>query len=178
MRDHVFFAAGVFDVRLQETEVKQINYAQAAAASFVLVARANPARSGPNFYAAGRVFRRELNHAVVGKNDVRAVADKQIAIYSDPSFAQRGHFLQKRNWIEHHSVSNYATTALAQHPTGHQLQDKSLAINDDRVAGIVASGVTRHDGEVLGEHVNNLALALVAPLSADHDGGLTLLQCN
>ena len=49
------------------------------------------------------------------------------------------------------------------------MQDEFLALDDDRVAGIVASGIAGHDGKVVGEHVDNLALAFVAPLRADDD---------
>jgi hypothetical protein len=49
------------------------------------------------------------------------------------------------------------------------LQDEFLALDDDGVAGIVASGIAGHDGKVVGEHVDNLALAFIAPLRADDD---------
>jgi hypothetical protein len=34
------------------------------------------------------------------------------------------------------------------------------------------SGITGHDGKVVGENVDDFAFALVAPLGADDDGGL------
>ena len=39
-------------------------------------------------------------------------------------------------------------------------------VNDDRVAGVVAAGVTRHDGETLREDVDDFAFAFVAPLGS------------
>ena len=39
------------------------------------------------------------------------------------------------------------------------------------VPGVVAALVAGDDGERLGEQVDDLALALVAPLGADDDGG-------
>ena len=41
---------------------------------------------------------------------------------------------------------------------------------DDGVAGVVAALVAGDDVEPLGEQVDDLALPLVAPLGADHDG--------
>ena len=49
------------------------------------------------------------------------------------------------------------------------MQDEFLALDDDGVAGIVASGIAGHDGKVVGEHVDNLALAFIAPLRSDDD---------
>jgi hypothetical protein len=47
-------------------------------------------------------------------------------------------------------------------------------VNDDGVTCVVAAGVTGYDVELLGENVDDLALALVAPLGTEDDGGLTL----
>ncbi len=56
-----------------------------------------------------------------------------------------------------------------------------LAVADDRVAGVVAALEADDRVRVLGEQVDDLALALVAPLGADYDhawhndGGLCLV---
>ena len=42
--------------------------------------------------------------------------------------------------------------------------------HDDGVPGVVAPGAPRADVEVRGEDVDELALALVAPLRSEHDG--------
>ena len=56
-------------------------------------------------------------------------------------------------------------------PLGHQLEGEALAVDDDGVAGVVAALVADDHVHLLGEEVGELALALVAPLGADHDGG-------
>ena len=73
----------------------------------------------------------------------------------------------KANGIEHHAVADDAAAAFAQHAAGNQLQDELLAVDGDGVSGVVSAGIARHDLEALGEHVNDLAFALVAPLGAD-----------
>ena len=45
-----------------------------------------------------------------------------------------------------------------------------LAADDDRVPGVGPALIAAHDVRILGEQVDDLALALVAPLRADHDG--------
>ncbi len=64
-----------------------------------------------------------------------------------------------------------------QHSARNQLQHELLAIDDDRVAGIVAAGIAGHNGEVLRQNVDDLAFALVAPLGADNYRGLASFQC-
>ena len=49
------------------------------------------------------------------------------------------------------------------------MQDEFLALDDDSVAGIVASSIAGHDGKIVGEDIDNFALAFVAPLRADDD---------
>jgi hypothetical protein len=60
----------------------------------------------------------------------------------------------------------------------HQLQDKPFPVDDDRVSGVVAPGVAGHDGKVLRQDVDDLAFALIAPLGANDDRGIALVQSN
>ena len=62
-------------------------------------------------------------------------------------------------------------------PQGTSCKNEFLAVDDDGVAGIVSAGIARHDGEVLGKDVDDFAFALIAPLGAYDDRGLTLFQC-
>ena len=107
---------------------------------------------------------------------MRAIADEKIAVNFDSGVAQGSNFFKKRDWVKHNAISDYTAASLAQHSAGNELQDKSFAVDDDRVPGIVAARIARHHRELLREHVNNLAFALAAPLGADYDGGLTFLQ--
>src|SRR6185503_14415072 len=56
------------------------------------------------------------------------------------------------------------------HPARRLPDLERLAAGDDRVPGIRAALVAAHDIRLLGEQVDDLALAFVAPLRADHDG--------
>ena len=58
--------------------VEQVGDAESAAGHFVFVGGADAARGGADLDAAGGVFGAQLDHAVVGKDDVRAVADEEI----------------------------------------------------------------------------------------------------
>ena len=76
--DGVLFLAGVVDMLLQQCLVEQVGDAEAAARHFVLIGGADAARGGADLFASGGVFGAELDHAVVGKDDVGAVADEEI----------------------------------------------------------------------------------------------------
>src|SRR5664280_355719 len=82
--------------------------------------------------------------------------------------AQRVHFLHVGEGIKHHPISDYAAAALTQHSAGDELKDELLALDRDRVSGIVAARIARYDVEAFGENVNDLAFAFVAPLRADN----------
>jgi len=51
----------------------------------------------------------------------------------------------------------------------NQVQDALLAIDHERVAGVVAALVSRDKSEVRRQQVDNLALALISELGAEDD---------
>ncbi len=113
---------------------------------------------------------------MVRQDHVGAVADEQAAIHFHAGFAQRGHFLEKGDGVEHHAVADDAAAARPQDAARHQLKNEFLSVDDDGVPGIVSAGIAGHDREILRENVHDLALAFVAPLRTDDDRSLTLLQ--
>ena len=56
-------------------------------------------------------------------------------------------------------------------PDGQLAELERLAVDDDGVAGVRAALVAADDVRLLREQVDDLALALVAPLRTDDDGG-------
>ena len=123
----------------------------------------------PIFVPSGSVLRGQLNHAVVGQNHMSAVGNEKMTVDCTPASLQRARLFQKRNWIKHDAIADDAAATGAQHAAGHKLEDKLFALDDDGVAGIVSAGVAGHDGEVLRQHVDNLAFALIAPLGTQND---------
>jgi len=82
--------------------------------------------------------------------------------------AQRIHFLQEGEGIEHNPIPDYAAAALTQHSAWDELKNELLALDRDRVSRIMAARIARYDVEALGENVNDLAFTFVAPLRADN----------
>ncbi len=51
----------------------------------------------------------------------------------------------------------------------NQRQNGLLAVDDQRVPGIVAALETHHGLHLIGQEIDDFALAFVAPLQTDHD---------
>src|SRR5438128_11815697 len=105
-----------------------------------------------------------------------AIADEQAVIHLHAVVTQSGNFFEKCNGIENYTVSDYAAASCAQHATRDQLQDKLFAVDDDRVPRVMAAGVASHDGKILRQDIDDLALAFVTPLGADDDRSSSFLQ--
>ncbi len=70
--------------------------------------------------------------------------------------------------LRHDAVADQAQRVVAQDAGRDQVQDGLLAADHQRVAGVVAA-LEAHDGaDVGGQQVDDLALAFVAPLGAQH----------
>ena len=76
--DGVLLVAGVVDVRAQERGVEQVDDAEAVAVDLVLVGGADAAAGGADLGAAGGGLGGELDHAVVGQDDLGAVGDEEL----------------------------------------------------------------------------------------------------
>src|SRR5271165_3357474 len=113
---------------------------------------------------------------MVGENNVRAIADEQITVHPHAGGAQSVHFFDEGKRIQYDPVADDTTAAFAQHAARDELEDELLAVDGNRVPGIVAAGITRYKLEPLGQNVNNLAFAFITPLGADDDRCLTDFQ--
>ncbi len=77
----------------------------------------------------------------------------------------------ERPGVDHGAVADHAEGAGVEDPRRHEVQLVDLVPGDDGVPGVVAALVAGDDVAALGEEVDHLALALVAPLGPDHHGG-------
>src|SRR6202034_2216122 len=76
--DCVLFCAGGFNVGFKQRRLEQVDNAQTAASHLVFVGRANATAGGANFVASGRAFGGQLDHAVIGQDDLGAIGDEQL----------------------------------------------------------------------------------------------------
>ena len=108
---------------------------------------------------------------VVRHDQVRVGADPQ-AREVDALGAQLVQLARQHLRVDHDAVADRAQLARIQDPGRDQVELPLHAVADDGVAGVVAALEADHHVRLLGEQVDDLALALVAPLGAhDHDAG-------
>jgi hypothetical protein len=75
-----------------------------------------------------------------------------------------GDLFHQRRGREHHTVSDQAQRVVAQDAGRNEMQHGLLALDHQRVAGVVAALKAGHRADALGQQVDDLALAFVAPL--------------
>ena len=148
--------------------VGEVADADAAAADLVLVGRADAARRRADLLLAAAGLAQQVEVAVIRQDQVRLVADRQAVAHLDAVLRQRLDLLEQRLRIDDDAVADHAADAVVQDAGRQQVQDELRAADQHRVAGVVAALVPGDDREVRGEQVDDLALALVAPLRANH----------
>ncbi len=85
-------------------------------------------------------------------------------------FLQLGDFVNQRLRIDHHAIADDRQLAAADNARRQQRQLVGRAVDDQRVAGIVAALEPHDDVGLLRQPVDDLAFAFVAPLGSDnHD---------
>ena len=78
-------------------------------------------------------------------------------------------FLAQRRRAQHDAVADQAQRVVAQDARRDQVQHGLLAGDHQRVAGVVAALEAHDRADVLGQEIDDLALAFVAPLGAEDD---------
>ena len=115
-----------------------------------------------------RASRQHVELTVIRKDQVRAVADEQPAVDVDADPRELVDFREQRLRIDDDAVADDARHAVVQDARRDEMQHELLAFDVYRVTGVVATLVARHDREVRRQQIDDLALALVAPLRAQH----------
>jgi len=97
------------------------------------------------------------------------VAGEADDVRRDPARLQLVDLGEEDLWVDHAPGSEHAD--LARDDAARDLADlERLPADDDRVPRVRAALVAAHDVRALGEQVDDLSLALVAPLRADDHG--------
>ena len=88
--------------------------------------------------------------------------------HGDALLLQLGDLVDQRLQVEDDAVADHRQLAAAHDAGGQQRQFVGLAVDDERMAGVVAALEADDDVGLLGQPVDDLAFAFVAPLGADH----------
>src|SRR5262249_337888 len=138
-------------------------HADPASPDLIFIAWADAARGGSD---RGRHL---LHHAVKRKYHMRPVADRELLGYLDPRRLERLDFADQRRGIDHQPVADHGLFPGPQDPAGNELQDKGLAIDLHRVAGVVPSLIPHNHLKPVRKKVDDLPFSFVAPLGAKND---------
>ena len=159
------------DRLLRARQIAEIADAHPAAPVLVFVGGTNA--------AAGRadvvfLFPGAIEQLVIRQREVRAVGNVQLVLGADAPRRQRIELGEQLLGIEHHAVADDADRAL-EDPRGNLMQHEGLALaRVHRMPRVRAPLVAHHQISALGQDVDDLAFAFIAPLSANHDDALCL----
>ena len=124
-------ACSFFENKLR---LHQIGHAQAGPRGLVAVGRPDAALGRADFGAAFAQLALLVEHAVIGQNQMRAIADEQILADRDADLSQAFDFGDERDRIDDHAVADDANFAAPQNAGRNQMQDVLGPAMDDGVA--------------------------------------------
>jgi hypothetical protein len=156
---------------LQDLPVEQVLRADPDARRLVGVGRAHAALRRADLQGAEAQLRLRVDQSVPRHHEVRVARDAQPRCRT-PSVLQTVELADEDLRVDHHPVAEHADLVGLEDARRQQVELERLGAVDDGVARVVAPLVAGHHVEVLGQQVDDLALALVAPLGAhDHAAG-------
>ena len=139
--------------------------ADADAVHLVHRARADAALRRADLPLATCFFGESVHNAVIRQNDVRAVRDAD-ARRVDAALLHLVHLFERDFGIEDDAVADDVRLAVVKDARGQETQLELLALDADGVSGIAAALIAHDRIGLLGEVVDDLSLALIAPLRA------------
>ena len=154
-----------------EGRVEEVAGAQAGAGHLVAVGGADAAQGGADLAGGGlEGFAAGVEGAVVGEHQVGAVADEEASGGREAARFEAADFFDEPGGVEDDAVADDAALAFVEDAGGDEVQHEALAADFDGVAGVVAALGAHDPVGALGQDVDDLAFAFVAPLGADQDG--------
>jgi len=116
------------------------------------------------------VFAHGVELAVQRQDQRDVLGDAQILRRDgDALRAQLGDLVEEGSGIEHHAIADHRELLVAQHARRQQRELVGLAVDHQRVAGVMTALEADDDVRLLRQPVDDLALSFVAPLGADDD---------
>ena len=133
------------------------------------VGRADAAAGGADGVALGAGFASAILGLVVGHDHVRLVADAEVVGGDGEALGDELVDLGEEGFgVEDDAVADEVHDARAEDADGEQVGGVLLAVDANGVAGVGAAAVADDDLGLLGEEINDLALAFIAPLEAEN----------
>ena len=152
----------------EHLRLEEIAHADPAASHLVLVAGSDAAPGGPDLLAAALLLAAQVDPLVVREDDVGVLAHHQLLRLDQEAAALEDvDLLGERLGIDDHAVADEAALARMEHPARDQMEDRLGPAHHQGVPRVGAALEAHHHVGPGGEEVDDLPLALVAPLCAD-----------
>ena len=148
--------------------VGEVADADAAPGDLVFVGRPDAARRRADLPLAAPRLGQQVEVAVVRQDQVRLVADEEPRADVDAVSRQLVDLGEQRGRIDDDAVADDAGDARMQDARRDEVQDELGAVDVDGVAGVVSALIARDDVETRRQQIDDLALAFIAPLGAEH----------
>ena len=153
--------------------VKQVRNAQRAPRHLVLVGGADAAPGRADGIRALGFLARPIERYVRGENEGTGRAHAQPLEHRHALIDEHLRLFEQRLEREHDAVADQTLHVCVQDAGRDERENGFLAADDQRMPGVVAALEARDRVRLIGEQIDDFALALVAPLQADHDQILT-----
>jgi hypothetical protein len=156
------------DGATQALGLQQVRDADSAARHLVLVGRADAAPGGADGALLARFVAGLVQGAVPGKDHVGPARYAHARrVLQHAAARELVDLAQQHHRVHHHARPDHVGGTGLQHAGRHHVQDRFLALDPQCVSRVVAAVEAHHHVGLCGDPVDHLALALVAPLSAN-----------
>ena len=153
--------------------MEQIRHAQRTPRNLVLVGRPDAPPGGADRVRALGLLPRAVERDVRRQDERTRRTDLQAFEHRHALPDQRRRFLEQSLQRQDHAIADQALHVSVQDSRGDQRQNGLLAADHQGMSGVVAALEAHHGLHLVGQQVDDLALALVAPLQTDYDEILT-----
>ena len=156
------------DLRAEIVEMGEVADADGATADLVLISRADAATGSADLARAAGIFAQTVQIAMERQDQRAGFGDLEILRRDDDTLSrQLRDFIAEVPRIEHDAIADDRKRA-AHDARREQGQLVDIFTDDQRVPGIMTALKADDDVGTFGQPVDDLALALIAPLGTDH----------
>ena len=166
--DRVLLLEHDVELLAEDLRIEQVLHAETRAQRLVRVRRTDAALRRAELVLSQPTLGERVELLVVREDQMRVAAHEQPAAV-DALLSEPVELREQHRGVDHDAVADDRRDVVVEDAARHQLQSERLTADDDRVPGVVPALVADDDLHLLGDEVGELALALVAPLRADHD---------
>ncbi len=154
---------------VEQRGIEQVLHAQRAAGDLVFIGRADAATGRADLAVALARFARLVDGDVVRQDQRADFGNLQARTHVQTGGLKLFDFLEQGFRGQHDAVADEAGDAGMHDARRDQAENRLLAVDPQRMAGVVTALEADHALDGFRQPVDDLALALVTPLGADYD---------